>query len=155
MTLKFLLFFFFSLKWYSAKSEFSKVFLVLSEPYFLIENGSLKIFSDWLDFKAINLDYPSANAELSPAVYFTNALSSLAINVSDNETPTERLLRSLIDLSERFSWNSDYIFLVLIWDVAEQLMKCKHSKSLEPDGIHRGVRKEIKCETGKILAINH
>lgn len=49
------------------------------------------------------LYYPSAYAELSPEVYFTNALSSLAINVSDNETPTERLLHSLIDLSERFS----------------------------------------------------
>lgn len=34
-------------------------------------------------------------------------------------------------------------------------MKSKRSKSLEPDGIHRGVLKEIKCETGKILAINH
>lgn len=63
----------------------------------------VKFFSDWLNFRAIYLDYPSANAELSPAVYFTSALSSLAINVSDNETPTERLLRSLIDLSERFS----------------------------------------------------
>lgn len=34
-------------------------------------------------------------------------------------------------------------------------MKCKRSKSLEPDGIHRGVLKEIKCKRGKILAINH
>lgn len=134
---------------------FNKVYLVLSEPYFPTENGSLKFFSDQLNFKAIYPDYPSVNAKLSPAVYFTSALSSLAINVSDNETPIERLLHSLIDLSERFSWNTNYIFLVLIWDVAEKLMKCKCSKSLEPDGIHQGVLKEIRCETGKILVINH
>lgn len=89
---------------------------------------------------------PSAYAELSPEVYFANSLSSLAINVSDNETPTERLLHSLIDLSERFSWNSDYIFLVLIWDVVEQLRNCKHSKSLEPDGIHRGGSERNKVQ---------
>lgn len=34
-------------------------------------------------------------------------------------------------------------------------MKCKCSKSLGPDGIHLGVLKEIKCETEKILTINH
>lgn len=56
-----------------------------------------------VSISVIYLYYSFANSELSPEVFFTNALSSLAINVSDNETPTERLLHSLIDLSERFS----------------------------------------------------
>lgn len=65
-------------------------------------NSSFKFFLSF-SISVMYLHYPSAYAELPPEVSFTNALSSLAINDSDNETPTERLFHCLIDLSERFS----------------------------------------------------